>query len=353
MVQYLAKGVDTDQVEALSGPATPPMSVHDADEHLRARSQVFELIRAVQLGGTLSLEIVDEIRGEGTRRGWPDVVKLGLYLSVIYERHVDRRVSGKWVELLLERAESDGDALMTALALAVRSQDIGLGGRRASFEADRDLARAIALLEGWSGPSREAVSAHIECARSCELRDLWELQLAHYQTAEACIDWAQGGEEKLPVLLFNRAELQVNWVAALRERGGSEDLALHAEQARAALDAADIPLMPDRWRTDVRHLRELLEVIAPSTGTLRHPTTETGRGRCCSCPGAVWWGYRCSWCSSVGGVSVLRAWHDCQAHTGHNDCVYNHLTVSRDEATIRVAALSHRASDRAAGRPAA
>ena len=254
--------------DAMAAPVDGPY------EHQRARARVFELIREVQLEGTLNLEIIAEIRDEGTRRGWPDVEKLGMYLGVIYERYVERRVTGEWVGRLLERAESDGDVVMVALALALRSQDIDLTGNRASFEADRDLARAVALLEGWSGPSREAVTAHIECARSLELRDLWELQLAHYEAAEACIDWTHGGEEKLPVLLFNRAEIEVNWVAALRERGESEDLTLRAERARTALDAADIPLMPDIWRTDLLRFRALVDVIAPPTGTPVYPTHE-------------------------------------------------------------------------------
>jgi diguanylate cyclase (GGDEF)-like protein len=262
------------EMKAVLSPDATTEPAEEADEHQRARSRVFELVRAVQLDGTLSPGVIAEIREEATQRNWPDVAKLGLYLGVIYERYVERRVTGEWIERLLERAESEGDAVMAALSLAMRSQDIDLGGSRASVEADRDLARAVALLESWSGPSREAVTAHIECARSCELRDLWELQLAHYAAAEACIDWAQGGEEKLPVLFFNRAEVEVNWVAALRERGSSEDLALHAERARAALDAADTPLMPDRWRTDLLYLRELLDVIAPPTGTPAYPALE-------------------------------------------------------------------------------
>lgn len=238
----------------------------DADDRRRARGRVFELIRASQLDGGLTAATVAEIIEEAERRGWPDLVKLGMYLGIIHGRYVARETSTDWIERLLERAENDGDPVMMATALAVRSLDFDLDGGRAAVDADRDLARAIVLLDHCSGPSSEAVSAHIECALSCDRRDLWELQLALYEAAEACLEHDEVGRQRLQSLRYNRAEVEVNWVAALRERGQVAELPGRAARARAALDAADGPLMPDSWREDLVLLRELVDAIAPAGG---------------------------------------------------------------------------------------
>jgi diguanylate cyclase (GGDEF)-like protein len=242
-----------------SGVAEPP---GELDGRRAARTRVFELIRAVQVDGGVTPGVVHDLIADGERHGWGDVVKLGMYLGVICERHVAGMGSG-WTERLLARAESDGDPVAIALALAVRSQSFDAEAGRAGVDADRDLAKATVLLQGWSGPSSEAMSAHIECARSAEHRDLWELMLQHYEAAEACLDLTEDGEERLPVLLYNRAEVQVNWVAAVRERGDCAELAERAELARAALRAADVPRMPASWRADLVLLGEFVDAVAP------------------------------------------------------------------------------------------
>jgi diguanylate cyclase (GGDEF)-like protein len=244
----------------------------DSDDRLRARARVFELVRASQLDGSLTAAMVAEIIEEAERRGWPDVVMLGMYLGIIHGRHVDRETPTDWTERLLERAENDGDPVMIATALAVRSLDFDLDGGRAAVDADRDLAQAIVLLDHRSAPSSEAVSAHIECALSCDRRDLWELQLAHYEAAEACLEQDEVGRQRLQALRYNRAEVQVNWVAALRERGQVGELRERAARARAALDAADGPLMPDSWREDLAVLRELVDALAPARGPAVAPS---------------------------------------------------------------------------------
>jgi diguanylate cyclase (GGDEF)-like protein len=243
--------------------ASPPK---DAADRRRARARVFALVRASQLEGGLTGAVVAEIIDEAERRGWSDVVKLGMYLGIIHGRYVDRETPTDWVERLLERAENDGDPVMMATALAVRSLDFDLDGERAAVDADRDLARAIVLLEHRSGPSPEAASAHIECALSCDRRDLWELQLAHYEAAEACLEQDEAGRQRLQALRYNRAEVEVNWAAALRERGQVAELRERAARARAALDAADGPLMPKSWREDLALLRELVDALAPANG---------------------------------------------------------------------------------------
>ena len=235
------------------------------DARRAARLRVYELLRASQLQGELSTPIVVELIDDAEARGWPDVVKLGMFLGIFCERHVERGTGERWIAALLERAENDGDPVMTALALAARAQDLSVGGGRSAVDADRDLARATVLLEG-AGPSSEAVSAHIECAYACECRDLWELQLRHYEAAEACLDWGENASDRHQVLLYNRAETEVTWVAALRERGPCPELAERAQHARGALEAADIESMPASWREDLRVFRDLVDAISPPAG---------------------------------------------------------------------------------------
>jgi hypothetical protein len=164
---------------------------------------------------------------------------------------------------LLKRAELDGDAVMTALALAVRAQERGL---RAPVEADRDLARAIVMLESHEGPRTEAVSAHVQCCVAAESRDLWELQIRHYDAAERCLDPDEDADGRLAVLLYNRAELQLNWVAALRELGAEEEMRERAAGARDALDQAEHPVMPESWRGDLSVFRDLVDAMSPPQG---------------------------------------------------------------------------------------
>ena len=246
-------------------------SAIDAAARRAARIRIFKLVRIAQADAGLTVEMVQDIVDEADANGWPDVAKLGIYLGIIRSRWVERTPDRRWIKQLLARAERDEDATVTALALAARSQTLDAAGGRGSVEADRDLARAIVLLEGQSGISIEAASAHMEVALSCEKRDIWELQLQHYDLAEACLDIEEGAERR-PALLYNRAEVQVNWVAALRERGDVPELAECAALARAALALADHPLMPEDWLPDLAILHELIDAIDPPGGVFRRQT---------------------------------------------------------------------------------
>src|SRR5579875_1828188 len=250
---------------------TPDVSGERSTAHREARARVFHLLRTLQADNGPPPELIDEIIEEGLNREWPDVVKLGMLLQVLYARDIERRSPAQCVAELIERTEVEGDTVMTAFALAVRAQDRLHGGDRAPVDADRDLARATVLLEGFSGQLTEAVSAHIECAVACEGRELWELQLAHYDAAEACIDPEEAFENRRAVLLFNRAEVQLNWVAALRERRAEAEMRERAALARRALDAADVPFMPEAWREELAIFRELLDAMCPGPEGARRP----------------------------------------------------------------------------------
>src|SRR5579875_2674202 len=253
---------------------TPDVSGERSTAHREARARVFHLLRTLQADNGPPPELIDEIIEEGLNREWPDVVKLGMLLQVLYARDIERRSPAQCVAELIERTEVEGDTVMTAFALAVRAQDRLHGGDRAPVDADRDLARATVLLEGFTGRLTEAVSAHIECAVACEGRELWELQLAHYEAAEACIDPLEASENRRAVLLYNLAEVQLNWVAALRERHAEGEMRERAALARRAIEDADVPIMPAAWREELAIFRELLDAMSPLDGPARPPTRE-------------------------------------------------------------------------------
>jgi diguanylate cyclase (GGDEF)-like protein len=259
-------------------PRTPPDATGDrTTAHREARARVFHLLRTLQADNGPPRGLIEEIIEEGETNRWPDVVKLGMLLDVLFMRDIERRSPAECVAELIERTEVEGDIVMTAFALAVRAQDRLHGGDRAPVDADRDLARATVLLDGFSGRQTEAVSAHIECAVACEGRELWELQLAHYAAAEACIDPGEASENRRAVLLYNFAEVQLNWVAALRERHAEDEMRERAALARRALDHADVPIMPESWREELAIFRELLDAMSP-VGGAAHPPTREPRG---------------------------------------------------------------------------
>jgi diguanylate cyclase (GGDEF)-like protein len=230
-----------------------------------ARLSVFDLLQACQadVEGLNSLNVPSLIE-HAEAHGWSDVVRLAMFLGIYHERCVTGGDGRAWIEALLERSQRDGDGVMAALALAVRAQFAF--GDRTSFDADRDLACATVLLENRVEPSSERVCAHIECAQAFERRDLWELEQRHHATALACMDPGEPIESHPAVLAFNRAETEVNWVAALRERGLSAEIAERATQARRALHAADTVAMPDAWREELRIFAELVDAICPPVG---------------------------------------------------------------------------------------
>jgi diguanylate cyclase (GGDEF)-like protein len=243
-------------------PRAAPPDVPDrrTDAHREARVRAFAYVLALQTVDGLGREAVEEIIELGLAGGWPDVVRLGMFLDIVCTRHRDRRSASECATRLLEQAELDGDRVMTALALAVRAQERDC---RAPVEADRDLARAVVMLETHEGPSTEAVSAHVQCCVAAESRDLWELQMRHYDAAERCLDPDEDADGRLAVLLYNRAELQVDWVAALRELGAEAEMRERAMLARTALEQAEDPVMPESWRADLAIFRDLLDAMSP------------------------------------------------------------------------------------------
>lgn len=226
---------------------------------------MFELLRAVQTDSRIPAEEIDALIRDAEARGWPEVVRAGLYVAVIHARVDGAWMAGQQLAALLERARADGDTVMTALAMAMRAQALPTpGDSSAAADTDRDLARATIMLEAGHPPSLELAAAHLQCALGYANRDLWELQLDHYELAEAALQGQASGERTLSVLLYNRAEVQLNWAAALLEVGETQALGHRAALARAALIATDIPGMPGPWREELQIFGELLEAISPA-----------------------------------------------------------------------------------------
>ncbi|HET9102634.1 MAG TPA: GGDEF domain-containing protein [Solirubrobacteraceae bacterium] len=245
----------------LARAATLSAAPLSAAEH--ALLHAYELKRDLQDGRSVTSEDVERLIAEADAAGYAEAVRAGLLLDIVRdfcETSVWPCVSG--IERLLERAAADGSTTGTALALALRGQlpaqqeDTGsLGG------PDDDLTRASVMLEGLEGPSIERASAHLECARGYLNRGLWELELRHYEAAEAALVGCAGAQFVMPAILFNRAETLMNWCTFLRERGPCELPADRVASARAALDEADVDLVPASWRTELRIFGALLDAI--------------------------------------------------------------------------------------------
>jgi diguanylate cyclase (GGDEF)-like protein len=250
---------------ALAGNGPPPTAAPaPGDERAAARARAFRLIQEVQDRLVLSEETIERAIAEADARGWSDVVCAYLYLAVVRSQQDGWRYHEQALTRLLERAEADGDPVMTAIALACRSRmQLNSGDIAASVEADRDLVRATVLLDNATGGHLERASAHIECAIAYMGRSLWELELEHYRHAEALVVGQVEDELLVPVILYNRAEVELNRAASLRQLGDDELFEEHVHAAAEALVAADIPQMPEAWLAELRVFATLLGAIAP------------------------------------------------------------------------------------------
>jgi diguanylate cyclase (GGDEF)-like protein len=250
---------------ALAGNGLPPSAVPGPDgERAAARLRAFRLIQEVQDQLVLEEETIERFIEEADARGWSDVVCANLYLAVVRSQQDGWRYHGQALTRLLQRAEADGDPAMTAIALACRSRiRLNSGDIAASVQADRDLVRATVLLDNATGGHLERASAHIECAIAYSGRSLWELELEHYRHAEALVGDQAEDQLLVPVILYNRAEVELNRVASLRQLDEDELFEEHVHAAAEALVAADVPQMPEAWLAELRVFATLLGALAP------------------------------------------------------------------------------------------
>jgi diguanylate cyclase (GGDEF)-like protein len=233
-------------------------------EQAAARAERFAV--EIQDGADITAEEIADFVREADRHGWPEVARACLLLEVIRSDREPTEVHIAAIERLLDRATDNGDAAAVALALARRSEVLTKSGDPAQFvAANADLARATVLLEGAAGSARMRARAHVNCGIVYGQRHLWELEDEHYLAAEAALA-GQGLEGIGLVILYNRAEVQLEWACALRELGKTEEADQRVRVAIDALREANVDGMPESWRQELRIFALLLHAIAPSAG---------------------------------------------------------------------------------------
>jgi diguanylate cyclase (GGDEF)-like protein len=230
-----------------------------------ARILAFRLTRDVQGDYSGTSQAIAELLAEAEVREWPEVSRAALYATAVAAWAAGDGSMPAAVERLFERCQSDGDPVMTALALGLRSARDATGtDPTIAAAADADLARATILLEGADDASLELMSAHTACGVAYGDRWLWELGDEQYAAAAAIADSSrpEGAETVMAAILYNRAEVQVAWGSALRQLGDADAVAERWRTWQAATEAASMTDMPERWRLDLASLGALLSAIA-------------------------------------------------------------------------------------------
>lgn len=193
-----------------------------SSERAEARLAAHRLVQAVQLRDTGD-ELGRRLE-EAEALGWGDVARVLLYADVVRAWIAgggDREVT---IDRLYERAERDGDAVLLASALASRAEyRFGSGSASVREQANRDLARAAAMLEVAEGGALERGTAYIDCALAYAQRELWELANEMYGRAEALMDDCEEPLLDGPLRL-NHATVQVCLACSLREVGDQDGL---------------------------------------------------------------------------------------------------------------------------------
>jgi diguanylate cyclase (GGDEF)-like protein len=229
---------------------TEPPAAGD-ETRRQALVQSFWLVREAQEGVAEAPAAIDRLIDDAQRRGWSEVVLGGLYARCVLAREAgDERLS-QAIERLRQQAEADADPAMVALALATRARSEARSRTSPqSASADADLALATVMLESGEGGALERASAHNTCAIVYGQRRLWELEDQQYAAAEALLTDCQ--DSPLPsTVLYNRAELQLDWACAMREIGDAQGIREHCKAGAAASAAAKRVVWKPTWRHEM------------------------------------------------------------------------------------------------------
>jgi diguanylate cyclase (GGDEF)-like protein len=223
----------------------------DTDARREALARSFWLVREIQGGGT-EPSAIDKMLDLAERREWPEVVLAALYAACVLARETGDGSLPEAIERLRLRAEADSDPAMLALALALRARVTAQSRESTRWvAADDDLARATVMLESGQGGAKQRASAHNSCAIVYGQRRLWELEDQQYAAAEELLADCQ--DSPLPsTVLYNRAELQLDWACAMREIGDADGVRQHCRAGAATSAAAkEVPGMPSSWRHEL------------------------------------------------------------------------------------------------------
>jgi diguanylate cyclase (GGDEF)-like protein len=234
----------------------------DGETRHDAQLRAFWLARDAQGGSGEAAAAIDRLIDDAEHRGWPEVVLCGLYAACALAIAKGDQCLPQAIERLRLRAEIDADAGMEALALAMRARSEALNGQSIqSVAADADLARATVMLESAEGGSLQRATAHNSCAIVYGQRRLWELEDQQYAAAEGLL--SDCADSPLPsTVLFNRAELQLDWACAMREIGDIGGVEQHCRAgALASAAAKQVVGMPPYWHYELLVIDALLAAV--------------------------------------------------------------------------------------------
>jgi diguanylate cyclase (GGDEF)-like protein len=247
----------------------PPVAV-DArpPEEMEARRsaymRAYELVVDVQSGVSGAEPAIRALLERAEQRAWPEVVRVAMFAAAVAagrSNHLERRAA---VARLLAQAEEDGATAMVALALAMRScLDVSKDSPELAMTSDDDLARATVMLESAEGHLIERISAHNACAQAYGIRWLWELCDEQYATALnlAPDHPAPWGRYVFPALVYNRAEMQVNW-ACVHRQAGEDELLQERWRTWETLMSSSAPCgMPHAWTVELESLGLVLAAL--------------------------------------------------------------------------------------------
>ena len=285
--------MSTETSRPLAGPASPGA---DAPDRAAARIAAHRLVQQVQVRDTG--DEVAEATAAAESSGWSEVVRVLMYAELVkawIQGHDDR--AELMIERLHDRALRDGDNVLLASALASRAEyryaHVSASERE---QANRDLARAVALLEAGGGRAQERGTAYIDCGLAYRQRELWELEETMYDRAGAMLPDC---EEPLldRALRLNRALVNVHTACNLHELGDRQELRALWERVTGAdgghgADPMTAPnqTSPDVFAVETRVARHLVarlvgEPPAEQSATLdlalaaaRHPYEQPEHG---------------------------------------------------------------------------
>lgn len=245
-----------------AAPAGAACGMPEGHEESKLRRDAYRRAFECDLPGTP--EEFTQLAAEAERRAWPEVARAALYGQLRHAAEpggdAEKEIAG-----LLERAESDNDRDMVALALAWKAWVATVRKGEVGGQADEDLARAAVMLESAGDPIVKA-AAHFRVAFSFWHRRLWELADEQFAATEAMVD-AVDPFVKDPLLhraalAFDRVMLQVDLAYAAREVG---DIAATQQRRDAQLEliaAAECLDMPSQWRDHIRLAALVVDVLA-------------------------------------------------------------------------------------------
>ena len=230
-----------------------------------ARIEAFELIHRMQAGDPGAEGELARLSTAAADADWGEVVRIAMFGDAVAQWLQRGAQLSRAIDRLHTRCVADGDTVMTALALSMRSDRGGVGDDPIlAAAADADLAKAAVMLENASGGALERVSAHTACGIAFGNRWLWELADEQYGAALALGDAEPAGtlDQVLAPVVYNRAEAQISWASTLRQLGDVDQVAVRRRAWEVATAAAGAYAVPESWQLELDTLDVLLSAIA-------------------------------------------------------------------------------------------